>query len=244
MAYGERAPDHGRMTMLKGVLFDFSGTLLRIEPAESWLRGALAATGTVMDDGALRDTAAALERAGALPGGAVPEVVPPELAGIWAERNREPRHHREVYTALARRVPLPSPALPEALYARHMRPEAWRPYPDAVEVLAELRGRGLRLGLLSNIGWDLRPVLRAHGLAPYLDCTVLSFEHRMQKPDPRLFAGACRELGLPPGEVLMVGDDRRADGGATAVGCRYLPVAPLPVDQRPDELRAVLDLLG
>ncbi|MER7027582.1 MULTISPECIES: HAD family hydrolase [Streptomyces] len=232
------------MTVIKAVLFDFSGTLVRIEPAESWLRGALTATGATLDGAALRETAAALERAGALPGGAVPESVPPELAGLWAERDREPRHHREVYTALARRVPLPSPALPEALYARHMRPEAWRPYPDAVEVLAELRGRGLRLGLVSNIGWDLRPVLRAHGLAPYLDCTVLSYEHRMQKPDPRLFALACRELGVAPGEALMVGDDRRADGGATAVGCRYLPVAPLPVDRRPDALRAVLDLVG
>ncbi|MEU3709871.1 HAD family hydrolase [Streptomyces catenulae] len=232
------------MTVTRGVLFDFSGTLVRSEPAESWLRGALAATGTALDESAVRDTAAALERAGALPGGAVPEAVPPELAAPWAERDHDPRRHREVYTALARRVPLPSAVLPEALYARHMRPEAWWPYPDAVEVLAELRGRGLRSGLVSNIGWDLRPVLRAHGLAPYLDCTVLSYEHRTAKPDPRLFTAACRELGLAPDEVVMVGDDRRNDGGATAVGCRYLPVDPVPVDRRPDGLRAVLDLVG
>jgi putative hydrolase of the HAD superfamily len=49
---------------------------------------------------------------------------------------------------------------------------------------------------------------------------------------------------LDPSAVLMVGDDRRADGGATALGCSFLPVDHLPVDRRPEGLRPVLDLVG
>ncbi|MGG7575135.1 HAD family hydrolase [Streptomyces sirii] len=232
------------MTTIKGVLFDFSGTLLRIEPAESWLRAALTACGVAMDDAEITRRAAELERAGALPGGALPAELPAELVAQWELRDCDARHHRAAYTGLARRVPLPRPELYDALYERHRTAEAWRPYPDAAEVLAELRRRGVRVGVLSNIGWDLRPVLRAHGLERYVDGCVLSFEQGIQKPDPRLFALACRELGLAPSAVLMVGDDRRADGGATAIGCGFLPVDPLPVDRRPDGLRPVLDLVG
>ncbi|MCZ1011035.1 HAD family hydrolase [Streptomyces lydicus] len=232
------------MTTIKGVLFDFSGTLLRIESAESWLRAALTACGTAMDEAETARAAAALERAGALPGGSPPAEVPAELAGLWEVRDREPRYHRALFTGLARQVPLPEPELYDALYDRSRTAEAWQPYPDAAEVLAELHRRGIRIGVLSNIGWDLRPVLRAHGLDGYVDGWVLSYEHGIQKPDHRLFALGCRELGLQPTAVLMVGDDRVADGAATALGCSFLPVDHLPVDRRPDGLRPVLDLVG
>ncbi|UQA96672.1 HAD family hydrolase [Streptomyces halobius] len=232
------------MTTIKGVLFDFSGTLLRIEPAETWLRAVLAATGTAMDEAEIVRRAGELERAGALPGGSRPVEIPAELAGLWEIRDRDAACHREVYTALSRQVPLPRPELYDALYERHMTAAAWHPYPDTADVLAELHRRGIRIGVLSNIGWDLRPVLRAHGLDRYVDSCVLSYEHGVQKPDPELFALACEGLGLAPSEVLMVGDDRTADGGATALGCAYMPVEHLPVDRRPDGLRPVLDLLG
>jgi HAD superfamily hydrolase (TIGR01493 family) len=229
---------------IKGVLFDFSGTLLRIEPAESWLRASLAASGTAMGDDELRRTAAALTEAGALPGGSTPARIPAGLADLWSDRDRDAIRHRALYTGLARQVPLPRPELYDALYERHRMPQAWHPYPDAVRVLTELHRRGIRLGVVSNIGWDLRPVLRAHGLDRHLDSCVLSCEHGIQKPDPRLFARACADLALDPAEVLMVGDDRTADGGATALGCGYFPVDHLPVERRPNGLSPLLDLVG
>ncbi|KOG37569.1 HAD family hydrolase [Streptomyces decoyicus] len=232
------------MRVIKGVLFDFSGTLLRVESAESWLRAALTATGTAMDEAEIGRSAAALEKAGALPGGSSPVEIPADLAGLWEIRDRDARHHRALYTGLGRQVPLPEPKLYDALYERSRTAEAWQPYPDAAEVLDRLHRRGIRIGVLSNIGWDLRPVLRAHGLERYVDICVLSYEHGLQKPDPQLFVLACRELGLDPAAVLMVGDDRTADGGATAVGCSFLPVDHLPVDRRPAGLRPVLDLVG
>ncbi len=129
-------------------------------------------------------------------------------------------------------MPLPAPGLYDALYERHMSPAAWSPYSDAHQVLRTLRERGVGVGAVSDIGWDLRPVFRAHGLDAY----ALSYEHEVQKPDPRLFSVACRALGADPHETLMVGDSKEADGGAAALGCRVRFVAHLPVALRPDAL--------
>jgi putative hydrolase of the HAD superfamily len=229
---------------MAAVLFDFSGTLFRIESAESWLRAVLDESGTELEGRELVRTARELEEAGALPGGAFPVRVPAELAGLWEVRDRSAELHRAAYTGLSRQVPLPDPALHDALYERHKTAAAWTPYPDAAEVLHALRERGIGVGVVSNIGWDLRPVFRAHGLDAYVDAYVLSYEHGIQKPDPRLFAAACAALGAEPKDVLMVGDSRRADGGAAALGCGVHFVDHLPVAQRPAALRPVLDLVA
>ncbi|MFF7353761.1 HAD family hydrolase [Streptomyces filipinensis] len=229
---------------MTGVLFDFSGTLFRVESTESWLRAVLAGTGHTLPEPELLDAARALEEAGALAGGANPAELPEELAGVWAVRDESAELHRAAYTGLSRRVTLPDPGLHDALYARHMTPAAWVPYPDAAEVLRSLRERGIGVGVVSNVGWDLRPVFRAHGLDPYVDAYVLSYEHGVQKPDPRLFSVACAALGADPRQVLMVGDSREADGGAAALGCRVHFVDHLPVTDRPGALLPVLDLVG
>ncbi|WP_405917799.1 HAD family hydrolase [Streptomyces sp. NBC_00728] len=228
---------------VKAVLFDFSGTLFRAESTASWLRSVLAEAGHTLPEAELAEKARALDAVGALPGGARPTVpVPVRLAALWEGRDRSAAQHRAAFTGVSRQVSLPDPGLHDALYDRHMRPAAWRPYPDAAEVLGALRGRGLAVGVVSNIGWDLRPVFREHGLDPYVGTYVLSYEHGIQKPDPRLFARACADLGVAPQDTLMVGDDRAADGGAAALGCAVFFVDHLPVADRPDGLRPLLDL--
>ncbi|MGW0081060.1 HAD family hydrolase [Streptomyces sp. NPDC003393] len=229
---------------MSAVLFDFSGTLFRIESTESWLRAVLDEAGPALGERDLAEAARALEEAGALPGGAPPVRIPGELAGLWKNRDRSAEAHRAAYTGLSRQVRLPDPALHDALYDRHKTPAAWAPYPDAPEVLRTLHERGIAVAVVSNIGWDLRPVFRAHGLDAYVDAYVLSYEHGIQKPDPRLFTVACEALGTDPGDALMVGDDRHADGGAAALGCAVHFVDHLPVEKRPDALRPVLDLVA
>lgn len=222
---------------IKAVLFDFSGTLFRIEPVRSWLRAALTERGVPMGEEEFERCARELEAAGALPGGPPPRRVPDRLAALWAARDESAELHRQAYTGLARQVALPDPGLYDALYERQRTSAAWRPYPDATEVLGALRDNGVRVGVVSNIGWDLRPVFRAHGLDPLIDAYVLSYEHGVQKPDARLFHTACTLLGQDPADVVMVGDDRRADGGAAALGCDVRFVRHLPVEERPDGLR-------
>ncbi|MFB6784697.1 HAD family hydrolase [Streptomyces sp. NPDC056352] len=225
--------------VIKGVLFDFSGTLFCIEPVRSWLSAVLAERDMTVTDADFERYVADLTAAGALPGGPLPQRVPDRLAAAWATRDENAERHREVYTGLARQVALPDPGLYEALYDRHMSPTAWRPYPDAAEVLGALRTGGIRVGVVSNVGWDLRPIFRAHGLDALVDAYVLSYEYGTQKPDPHLFHTACTLIGQDPKDVVMVGDDRHADGGAAALGCDVRFVEHLPVEERPGGLRAL-----
>ncbi|MFJ7271138.1 HAD family hydrolase [Streptomyces sp. NPDC099050] len=242
---GDEGRDGGVLAgSVKGVMFDFSGTLFRVEPTEDWLRAVVSGAGIDLPEAELTALAARLEAAGALPGGASPQRLPDRLEPLWRERDLSPERHRAAYTALAREVPLPSPALADALYERHWTPEAWRPYPDTAATLAALHERGVPVAIVSNIGWDLRPVFRAHGVDRFVDAYVLSFEHGVQKPDPRLFRVACEALGAAPADVLMVGDDAVADAGAAALGCPVRLVAHLPVEQRPDALITTLGRIG
>ncbi|MFJ6613824.1 HAD family hydrolase [Streptomyces sp. NPDC091289] len=225
--------------VIKGALFDFSGTLFRIEPVRDWLAAVLREEGVDVAPEDFERYVSGLTAAGALPGGPPPVRVPEELADAMARRDLTAALHREAYTGLARGVALPGPGLYDALYDRHMRPEAWQPYPDAVEVLTGLRRAGIAVGVVSNIGWDLRPVFRAHGLDALVEAYVLSFEHGLQKPAAGLFRIGCSLIGRDPADVVMVGDDRNADGGAAALGCEVRFVDHLPVSERPDGLRSL-----
>ncbi|MFJ7911767.1 HAD family hydrolase [Kitasatospora sp. NPDC096204] len=229
--------------MIKAVMFDFSGTLLRVVSTAEWLAAHTATTGLALPAGEEAELVARLEEFGALPGGVPPRRIPPEARQAWDTRDLTPELHRAAYTALIRAAEPPAGLDVDALYDSHIAPASWRPYPDAVPVLRELRRRGVPVAVVSNVGWDLRPIFRAHGLDEWVDVYVLSCEVGAQKPDPVIFETACERLGLAPVDVLMVGDDLVCDGGATALGCGFHPVEHLPVDERPDALTALLATL-
>jgi putative hydrolase of the HAD superfamily len=155
--------------MIKAVMFDFSGTLLRIEPVADWLRAAVEEAGLTVAESELHACAVLLERFGACPGGPLPQVVPAGMESLWQERDLSAEQHHAAYTGLARHAALPAPELADLLYDRSCRPVAWQPYPDSAPTLKELRRRGIPVAVVSNIGWDLRPVFMAHGLDPLID---------------------------------------------------------------------------
>jgi 2-haloalkanoic acid dehalogenase type II len=83
-------------------------------------------------------------------------------------------------------------------------------YPEAREVVETLRGR-YRLALVSNADDDwLYACLHRNGLADW-EVAVSSEEVRAYKPHPAIYQEALRRLGLPPAEVLYVGDSPLAD---------------------------------
>jgi HAD superfamily hydrolase (TIGR01509 family) len=226
---------------VRAVLFDVAGTLAMPEGRNAWLAGAAAALGLALD-GDAQALAAELEAAGR-PGGPYPATVPDDLAAVYAERDGGPAAHRAAYTGLLATAPsLPDRRLAAALYERILQPDGWVAYPDARPTLEALRDRGIRTAAVSNVGFDLRPVLDGHGLLGLLDATILSFEVGAAKPDPRIFAAACAALDVAPGHALMVGDHAAADGGAADAGIRtmLLPVSPAG---EPHGLDAVLALV-
>ncbi len=90
---------------------------------------------------------------------------------------------------------------------RLARPDAGRLYPDVAGALAQLRRRGLRLGLLTdNPAVSQRDKLRATQLEPAFDAVVLTGELGTPKPAAAAFAAVAQRLGLAAEQLVMVGD--------------------------------------
>jgi putative hydrolase of the HAD superfamily len=90
------------------------------------------------------------------------------------------------------------------------------------ETLAELRARGLHLGIVSNIDDDqLDHLLAIAGVREDFDSVLSSERAGACKPAPAIFAEALRRAGCAPHEAVFVGDSLFHDvGGANRVGLR------------------------
>ncbi len=98
-------------------------------------------------------------------------------------------------------------------------------YPHTAAVLAALKRRGYKIGLISNTGrtWGrfLRPIQDDLGIGKYFDDRIFSDELGVRKPEPAIFEAALDHLGLRPTEVVHVGDDLEADvAGSKGLGFR------------------------
>ncbi|MGY3518887.1 HAD family hydrolase [Micromonospora sp. PTRAS2] len=224
---------------VEAVLFDFHGTLAQVEDPHDWVLAAARACGVSLER--MRATALAdrLLTAGR-PGGPLPARVPPALAELWSERDLYPHAHRGAYTGLAETVDAGIDGLADALYERVLVADGWVPYPDTAPTLAALRSAGVKVAVVSNIGFDIRPFFAAWGLDALVDAFVLSYEVGRCKPDPAIFWRACGMLGVDAERALMVGDTA-ADAGAVRAGCAVL-VLPEAEPGRPNGLGSVLDL--
>jgi putative hydrolase of the HAD superfamily len=89
-------------------------------------------------------------------------------------------------------------------------------------LLESLRGRGLKLGLVSNAidpPGLLHGDLERLGIAERVDTAVFSSEVGWRKPHPAIFERALDALGVEPERVLFVGDRLATDiAGASALG--------------------------
>ncbi len=99
------------------------------------------------------------------------------------------------------------------------------PYPDAVATLEALRGRGLRLVVLSNWDFSLHEMLARTGIDALVDGAVSSAEYGIAKPDPAIFEHALALAGVTAAEAWHVGDSVDAD----VVGARTAGVKPVYV---------------
>jgi putative hydrolase of the HAD superfamily len=124
-------------------------------------------------------------------------------AVMLAELGLEDLHHRLIDTILA------------AQYA----PDSWELYSDVRPTVRELRAAGLKLGIVSDWGSNLLPIVEGLGLAADLDFVLASGAVKISKRDPALFRLAAERAGVDPGEALMVGDTLMSDvEGAQAAG--------------------------
>ncbi|WP_018332914.1 HAD family hydrolase [Actinomycetospora chiangmaiensis] len=214
---------------VEAVLFDFSNTLFHMVDTADWLRSVGRATGReVPSEATADDLAMAAAR--------------PDVAAAQHGRDLSDDAHRAAMRAWFAQVPVLHGVEDTAIDLLRA-PDAWVPYPDTADVLQALADRGVRVGVVSDIGWDIRVHARAAGVEHLVGTWVLSCELGVEKPDPTMFTTACTALDVDPRATLMVGDNPARDGGAVAVGCRAFL---LPSEFRLGErgLGAVLALLG
>jgi 2-haloacid dehalogenase len=137
--------------------------------------------------------------------------------------------HRESLVVLLARYRLAG--LPEA-DIDHMN-RAWHrldPWPDVLEGLARLKRKRI-IAPCSNGNIALMVNLARRAGLPW-DCILGAETARAYKPMPEAYLASCRQLGLPPSQVMMVaahnGDLRaaKAQGLATAFVPRPLEHGP------------------
>ncbi|BCY12429.1 HAD family hydrolase [Actinoplanes sp. L3-i22] len=226
---------------VEAVLFDFHGTLAQVEDPLTWVLAAAAACGAELDRGKATILADRLVTAGRA-GGPLPHRVPPQLAEHWADRDLYEHSHRAAYTGLASTVHTDVEGLADALYERLLGPDGWVPYSDTEPTLRKLHDAGIKVAVVSNIGFDIRPHFAHWGLDGLVDAFALSYEVGRTKPDPAIFLRACGMIGADPERTLMVGDSA-ADAGAVKAGCAAL-VLPAAEPGRHNGLGATLALTG
>ncbi|HSP37497.1 MAG TPA: HAD family hydrolase [Frankiaceae bacterium] len=151
---------------------------------------------------------------------------------------------------------LDDPALHDQALLAHL--DAWTPHtftdPQAAPLLAALRERGLRTGLLSNTHWPREwheRWLARDGILDLLDGRVYTSDLQHLKPHAEAFRAALTAVSpaggllLDPAEVVFVGDRPLDDiSGAAAVGMRTILIANSDVPGHPVEPDASITELG
>lgn len=217
------------MKRIRGVIFDYGNTLVRLDPSVRSRR-------TDYADVVARPGAERLHRflvsSGLLSGG-VPG------AGAFVERFLEVRErNRLIAEAECREIRavewlretlhglgVAAPAVPalERAIEEFFVPEAEliRPVAGAGETLEALRSRGVRLALLSNAtsGPYVAGVIDRMGWRGYFDPLVVSADIGVRKPRSEAFGPVLDRWTIDPGEIAMVGDSLYHDvKGAQALG--------------------------
>jgi 2-haloacid dehalogenase len=94
-------------------------------------------------------------------------------------------------------------------------------YIEAPAALEQLRGEGLRLGVLTQSATDAADqVLRFAGLRDRIELVVGADETGAYKPDPRAYRGVLERAGATAGEVCLVAAHWWDVAGARRAGLR------------------------
>ena len=190
---------------IQAVIFDRDNTLLRFD------RAAMAA---------IERQIAAL--APQLPAGAAAAHWM-EWPGPWPRTAAdEPGFWRAFWRSLAERHAIPATTASALESIGGFYHTCFAAFPDARACVEELRGRGLRLAVLTNFVLPSVDRALAHaGLDPrWFDALVSSAALGAYKPDPRAYHAVLAALALAPASCLLVDDLPENVAGARDAGMR------------------------
>jgi len=108
---------------------------------------------------------------------------------------------------------------------------SWEVYSDVFPTLEALRRHKYTLGVISDWGISLGPILRRLNLTPYFDCLLVSAVTRHAKPSPMLYEMALERANSIADYTLHIGDSYIHD----VLGARAVGMTPVLLD-RPGHL--------
>jgi HAD superfamily hydrolase (TIGR01662 family) len=165
------------------------------------------------------------------------------------ERHPELDHDEEIWVLFTQRIIEGMGGEGDTYAAAYEMERSWvhahhfELYDDAVPAIEALRGRGLRVGLLSNTARDLDEFVSHHGLE--VDAVLTSRTHGKTKPHETIFRRMLDLLSVAPSEAVMVGDTLEDDvEGARAVGMQAVLVDREGRYPGQDRIRGLGELLA
>lgn len=172
------------MSRYRAVLFDLDGTLLDTAPDFAWCLNEL------------------LRRHGRrpLPAAEIRAIVTDGSAGLVARAFDCAPEGSEFEAVRSEFL---------SIYAANLSRHT-RPFPGVTELLARIGASGTAWGVVTNkpSRYTL-PLLADMAFQPAPGAVVCPDHVANPKPDPEAILLACRQLGVTPGETVMIGDHRR-----------------------------------
>ncbi len=214
-AYAATSPKNFKMGNIKGIIFDYGGTIdSRGVHWSEIIWDGYRASGTTVDKETFREAYVYAER---------------ELAKV-----RHIMPDDNFHTLLLKKMQIELGWLADHGYisaddARRMAPEIARYcyerarecVEEARPVLEAIRERHIPMVLVSNFYGNVQAVLADFNLLQYFESIIESAVVGVRKPDPQIFRLGVDALGMKPEEVLVVGDSYKKDiVPAETIGCR------------------------
>jgi putative hydrolase of the HAD superfamily len=203
---------------VRAVVFDAVGTLLFPDPSASVVYAQVGSRyGSQLNADSIRTRFAKAFRA--------QEEIDRRL-GWRTSEEREKVRWRHIVANVLTDVIDPDACF-QMLFDHFSKPDAWRCDPSAAPLFRDLVKNGLMLGLASNYDSRLRSVLEGTPDLAAIQMVCISSEIGWRKPSPKFFDAVCHSAGVPPENILFVGDDFENDmQGAHQAGMRPLWLKP------------------
>lgn len=100
-----------------------------------------------------------------------------------------------------------------------------RPFSGVIDGLEGMKNLGFRLACITNKAEKFTiPLLKDTGLYDYFELVLSGDSLPKRKPDPLPLRHACEFFGVPPQELLLIGDSLNDTQAARAAGCHVFCV--------------------
>ena len=106
-----------------------------------------------------------------------------------------------------------------------------RPKQGAINTLAQIKGLGFKLGLITDCASELPELWHKTEFASYFDVTLFSCVEGIKKPDPEIYKKASNLLEVAPEKCLYIGDG----GSYELTGAKNIGMTPVLLFDRSEQ---------